>query len=466
MGSNVKKILVSIILSHGSLLNSSAYANTEILNQEKPKDLTHNAQVKTENKVTEQNHKESTKQKSITVKADYTGLTIKSASGNYTFNLGGRIQGDSALLDSSKIDLELRRARINFIGTLYKNWMYRVEGAFGGYNPRITNAYFRFRGFDPINLTLGYQKVPFSLESVTSNNWTVFQERAMVNTLINNAGISNNHPSENFISNFVDNFLNNDEIGRRSLGLSMDTYGKGWPDWTVAAGFYSEGIVNPGAFSNGNWEAVSRATIAPIAEATRVFHLGGSIDYRNFNDNSGLVLSTRPESQLAPSLIGTGVIPDVKQNLLLGGEISTVWGPFHAQSEYIHSEIARKKGIPNLNFDGWYAQTGYFLTGESRNYQASTGRYSRITPRRMVGKGGWGAWEIAARYSVLDLENKNILGGVEKNITLGINWWATQNFMIRANYVHAMVDSDTSRAQLGGENKNTNIFMTRLQLVF
>jgi phosphate-selective porin OprO/OprP len=456
--SKAKGLLAYAILGNASLLAPPAYTSTEMLssreqitiNQDELESLSNSAKADEENKISEQNNfnkkMAGTNRKSIKVKTGYEGLTVESANGDFKFKVRGRIQADAVLVDEDKIDLEnsteLRRARLNLEGTLWKIWDYRFEADFGGNDPRMTNAYIKFKGLKPVNFTLGYQKVPVSLQSITGNNWTVFQERATINS-----------------------FINNDEIGRRRLGLSMDTHGNHWTNWTAKAGFYGTGIDNAGK-SSDNWGTAGRVTIAPIAKATRVVHMGGSAYYRNFKHAPELALSTHPEAHLAPKLIGTAMIPEVKEILLLGGEFSAVWGPFHAQSEYLRAEVGRKNGLPEPSFDGWYAQAGYFLTGESRNYETDKGRYGRITPHRIMGQGGWGAWEIAARYSTIDLENDGILGGKERNITFGINWWATQNILFRANYVRAMIDPNSSRPQLRGENKDTNIFMTRVQIAF
>ena len=59
-------------------------------------------------------------------------------------------------------------------------------------------------------------------------------------------------------------------------------------------------------------------------------------------------------------------------------------------------------------YDGWYVDASWYLTGETRNYEASTGEFGRTKVKNPVygGSGGWGAWQIAGRYDVIDLSDK------------------------------------------------------------
>jgi phosphate-selective porin OprO/OprP len=93
---------------------------------------------------------------------------------------------------------------------------------------------------------------------------------------------------------------------------------------------------------------------------------------------------------------------------------------------------------PDLDFSGFYVEGGWFLTGESMNYKPSSGKYSRVTPKGIVGKGGIGAWQVALRFSSLDLTDEDISGGEEDNFTLGLNWYATPNIRFTANYVNVL----------------------------
>jgi phosphate-selective porin OprO/OprP len=73
----------------------------------------------------------------------------------------------------------------------------------------------------------------------------------------------------------------------------------------------------------------------------------------------------------------------------------------------------------NVGFDGGYVQGSWVITGENRDYK--DGAFSRIKPNRpfSLKNGGWGAWEVATRWSTLDLNDDNIAGGDEQNYSLG-----------------------------------------------
>jgi phosphate-selective porin OprO/OprP len=132
-------------------------------------------------------------------------------------------------------------------------------------------------------------------------------------------------------------------------------------------------------------------------------------------------------------------------------------GPVSLQSEYVRAFVTR----PNANrvdFSSLYVQGSYFLTGEHRTYENATAVFGRVSPKHNfegIGQ-GWGAWEIAARYSRLNLDDQPIFGGKLQDVTLGLNWYLNPNTRVMWNYVHA------DRIDTGG----ANIFQTRFQVDF
>ena len=99
-------------------------------------------------------------------------------------------------------------------------------------------------------------------------------------------------------------------------------------------------------------------------------------------------------------------------------EAAFVWGPFSMQGEYAQLEAERHPDTleqcsratrVSPTYNGWYVDASWYLTGETRNYEAAEGEFGRTkvkNPVFMTVSGGWGAWQIAGRYDVIDLSDK------------------------------------------------------------
>jgi phosphate-selective porin OprO/OprP len=146
--------------------------------------------------------------------------------------------------------------------------------------------------------------------------------------------------------------------------------------------------------------------------------------------------------------------------LVTGAEIAWVNGPFSVQGEILHSWVHEQDGrLPS--FSGIYGSATWFLTGESRPYDRQNGRFGRLIPRQDFdwGKGGWGAWEIAARYSFVNLNSQNIDGGRLSEIMVGLNWYLHSHVKWRFDYGLGHVSSHQPQG-------NIHIFETRLEVDF
>jgi phosphate-selective porin OprO/OprP len=376
----------------------------------------------------------------VTISATYKGLAIKTRDDKFKFAFGGRLQVDAGVFEQDRTNLgdgaEVRRGRIKSFGTLWEDWDYKLEVNFDpDLETPMTDAWLRYTKFDPFTVTVGHQKVPFSQQSMTSSNWQVFQERALINA-----------------------FIDNEENGRRRLGAVLQSYGD---HWNYAGGVFAAGL---GTNQDGTNEDVGtghRFVWQPIVEKTKVLALGGSMIYRNFNGRSELRYRQRPEAHIADvRLVDTGTLRTANDVVQYDLEATAVWGRFHAQAEYTGVKVWRGSNDRNLDFWGWYAQAGVFLTGESRNYDRKSAKYKRPMP-----EGDWGAWELAARFSQIDLTNAGVEGGIERNVTAGLNWWANRNVMFRLNYVYGN-PSPNSGATLGRQNEHVHGFLARAQVVF
>lgn len=357
----------------------------------------------------------------VELTVDKGGLQLKSHDEEFLMRIGGRIQTDAAWYDEDGSEMgngaEIRRARLYIQGNMFNDWGYKFQYDFvGSGEAGIRDAFLIYNGFDHIQLKAGNFKDPFMLQEQTSSKYVTFTERALPDAF--SAG--------------------------RHLGLMAST---AYQHWTVSAGFFGDSVSNSAKGEDEGWGVAGRATYAPINEKTRVVHFGAAADYRGTGDINTVRFKQQPETHISGvNIVDTGEILNVNNYLKLGVEFAAVEGPFSLQSEYIWTTVGRDSGA-DLDFDGWYVEAAYFITGESRNYKK--GKFGAVSPRKVVGRKGLGAWQLATRYSTIDLNDYEIEGGQADSFTAGLNWFPTSTLRFSANYVKVL---DVDGGEHGGEN--------------
>ncbi|MEN8207428.1 MAG: OprO/OprP family phosphate-selective porin [Pseudomonadota bacterium] len=355
-------------------------------------------------------------------------LTFKSEDGDFSLRLGGRVHADAAwfsddsndALNSDSRDAEFRRARLFVSGKAFDDWRYRFEYDFAAnHDFRIKAAWIGYNGFKPFTIRAGNVLEPFSLEAMTSSNNITFMERALPKA-------------------FTQDY---------KLGILMNTYGD---NWSAAAGVFEGNIQNGG---KDGWGVAARITGAPVRSKRRLLHIGAALEYREPDEVS---YSTRPEANLASRLASTGTLQDADNSITAGLEGAAVYNSLSLQGEYMQVSLERSNQHSDPDFNGWYVYGSWFITGENRRYNVKKGSFKQIRPESK-----YGAWELAARYSEVDLEDENITGGEEDNITLGLNWYLNRNIRFLANYIWVDADPDSS-----GNSESPDIFQLRAQAIF
>ena len=384
------------------------------------------------------------------------GIGWKSADGDFSARLGGRIFADFAAISENSAPetslggngsgVEFRSARILITGTAYGRLAWKGQYDFAG--DKIKDAWISLKEI-PVagTLKVGHFKEPFSLEELTSLRYTTFMERSVAIAFSpgRNTGI---------------------QIKNHALDKRMT--------WAVG-GFRQSGDKFGGtkSFSDSSaYQITGRITGLPIYEAggERLVHLGVSYSHK-FRSLGGETIQwkTRPESHLAKTVADSGKMHTDGADIL-NLEVAVVGGPLSFQAEYTNA-WANIGAAVTLRSWGMYAQGSFFLTGEHRNYKRKKGAFGRIKIRKPLGE-GWGAWQIAARFSRLQLLNDtgNNAGNI-RDITLGLNWYLYSNFRVMANYVYSDVDADALYRK--GETPmyqpasgDANIFQMRVQVDF
>ena len=136
-----------------------------------------------------------------------------------------------------------------------------------------------------------------------------------------------------------------------------------------------------------------------------------------------------------------------------GPELLAIEGPLAVQAEATFTAVQNARllyvnpgrNIGNPMFWGTYGEVSYILTGEHRGYDKRLGTYDRIKVKNNAGWSpngpcGWGAWQVAYRYSYLDLNDTGIQGGVLQQHTFGLNWYLNDNAKIQFNYTNIYRD--------------------------
>jgi phosphate-selective porin OprO/OprP len=392
--------------------------------------------------------------------------TLSTADGQNSISLTGRLHFDAgdylnvspssakgSVANNLNSGVNLRRGRIGVVGKIMGDWNYGLIYDFGGSNDSgpatgttggittggIETAELTYNGFRPFAIEGGYEDVPYTLEEATSSNDIMFVERSSAQV------IAVNLAAGDFRSNFGGHW-NND---RAWVGL----YGTGPTSGSSHAGLGSQ------------FGAVGRATYQVLQSDNYSFHIGADAEGLVKPPTSGAggfrqvtTFSDRPELRIdTTQILNTGTLGSAANPVtgasVMGLETAGGFGPLFAQAEYFHYDVSRQS-LSDAKFDGGYIEGSYTITGEHRKYIPGTGAYSGITPDHpfSLSSGDWGAFELAARYSVIDLNDhyttgaatsgstNAVAGGEQQVIALGLNWYVNSNIRFMFDYLHGIVD--------------------------
>ncbi len=343
------------------------------------------------------------------------GFKLDSPEGDIKLKLGGRVQADytfasgDGTLAGIEDGFEFRRAWLFFSGTIYERIEFKAQYDLAGGDPSIKDMYIGIKN-DWGTVRFGHWNEYFSLEQLTSSKYIAFVERSL--------------PVEAFAA------------GRNS-GVGIHGNNGSKFNWGLGA-FYDADDFGESTNEN-NLNITGRLAFRPLweNEGRRMFHVGLSATQRD--RDTSIRFRNRPEAHLTGRFVNTGTFA-ADSATILDLEIAGVFDSFWFAGEYLAADVDSPiTGDPS--FDGFYVQAGYYLTGEHRRYKASGGAFDRQKPQSTFGKdGGRGAWEIAARYSTVDLTDGLIAGGEQDNLTLALNWYLNPATRLMINWVNTDVD--------------------------
>jgi len=428
------------------------------------------------------------------------------ANPTYSFNLNGRLEFDEVIFSGSYRDRQknystsanLRRALLAFSGGVGQDFTYAlaldfgrtqgtwdstgaltgtshghvaVEEAWVGYTGLAENVRFRIGQFTPPTTLDGYG-------NYGAGSGQMFLESAQATRAFS-----------------VPSYMDMDTRAMKGFGIGVDSHFS--DTFTVAAALYqpAHGVANTSGDAGrpDRTGQALRITYSPIHDCDAVFHAGLSARHQGLNSTKddapafNTTFHTTPEvnsrnavgnprtvsalTESDPNLLNVGAIR-AKGYTHYAGELAGIYGPWTLAAEYHHVGVDRV-ALPNgtkegrLNFNGWHAQAGYLLTGESRSYDFRRGSLGGVKPSN----GNTGAWELVARYSYVNLINKDVYGGRGQNVTAGVNCYINEHIRVAMNYIRAEIRPTGATAgarptEAAAIKRKLDILAARLQVVF
>lgn len=422
-----------------------------------------------------------------------------------SFKATGFLQLDSAIYSQDDLNQAtvgdaqdgtgFRRARLAVQGKLAEFTNYQIEVDFANAGrPSFFDCYVEQANLPYLGtVRAGHFCQPFSVDSLTGFRNLTFLERSLpflAFVPFRRVGVQASDTTEDEMTSYAYSVyraggfqnapLGDDRFatdigdiggyafsGRITHLLHYDPYANDRYLWHVGGG-YNFSVL-------GANDATGSTTSTPFYQA-RTTPEFGPIGYPENGNTFGSGLN------LTPLFVDTGRYQ--ASNFHLVG-LETVWqnGPLGFTAEWMGTSVDSVVGP--VFYHGAYAQLAYRLTGENRVYDKKNGTLGRLTPYtdfiplKKDGVVGWGAWEIAGRYSFVDLRNPSKLNGHYYNsatntytnatapgpgllhdTTLGMTWFLNAHTQFHFNWIHAFLDNSAKG------KSDADLFVTRIHWDF
>ena len=382
------------------------------------------------------------------------GFRLETRDKNFKMQIGGRVQFDFRTFGSNypeDDEFDIRRARIFLSGTVYRDFDYKVQVELeGSSSNRLRDGYLEYTYFKPnLKIKMGQFKSPFSVETLTSSKWVLFQERGLNSPIAPSRDVGimlHCSPFDNMLTYYVGVFN----------GSGVDADGEDNDDKDVALRL----VVSP----------FLKTDISLLKD----FHIAYNMTYGKEDDAS---IKFRTEARGTTFFRFDDI--DVDDRTRYGVDLNWIVGPLSLRGEWNRVEYGELEGTfadgkvdDDLNIDAWYVALSWFLTGETPNFKKRVWGVPNIKNNFDPRKRTWGAFELAFRYSRFDADSDFWNLGVVSNeytdevdaFTLGLNWWLNPCLLFRFNYIHT---------EFGGKiavddkwESKEDAFTARFQLAF
>lgn len=391
--------------------------------------------------------------------------TIASSDGAFSATVHAVMQLDAAWynqdsgLPASTIGRDLnsgtnfRRARLGVDGKAFKAFDYSVLLDFGGSGAdgagQLQELYLQYN-YAPFKVRVGAFAPNLGLEDAASTNGSLFPERPSAAEAARSLAGAD-----------------------RRIALQAQAVGERW----LISGAVTGAKAGDGATFDEQLGYVGRVAFVPFKGQGWLTHVGVNASRVAQPAQTAvagaypITVEDRPELRVdGTRLVSTGAI-DSSGARHYGLELAAQKKNLLIQGEYFDIALDRRNRAANVSdpkVSGWYVEGGWVLTGEARKYNSATFAFDApaIANPFDPKAGKWGAWELAARYSVLDLSHHEyaavaadrVRGGVQEIATVGLNWFPNSVTKFSLDYLDVDVDRrDASGVQVGQSYKAVNL---------
>jgi phosphate-selective porin OprO/OprP len=432
------------------------------------------------------------------VKSAASGFALSSADSSFTVKLRGNLAVDGRyFLDDDTASTAdtwlLRRVRPYVEGTVGGIYDFRFMPDFGGGKSVVMDAYVAARFRPWLVVQAGKFKGPVGLERLQPDQYNRFLELGFPSSLVPNRDLGVQVSGALFgnrLSYAVGYFDGTVDGSSTDSNATSDTDNDGKRDWE--ARLFAQPFLNSGHFAlrglgfgigiggsyvNSTGVATSTATNVTNGTATGVLTTVTTTSllptYRTPGQQS--LFSYRGDAAGTGTRNEATVAAGIRRRIT--PQLYYYYGPFGLLSEYaqVSQQVQRQLDATTLRratleHDGWQVSASWFLTGEEA-------AYSSFMPRStfQIGKPGWGAWELVARYEHIDFDDAAFDGAAASfanpatavsdagAIGLGVNWYLNQNFKWQLNYAASRFGGDAAG---GADRPDERVLATRFSLVF
>jgi phosphate-selective porin OprO and OprP len=397
------------------------------------------------------------------------GFSYRSADTNFVLRIRGLLQADSRFYiddggNNRNDTFLLRRARPIIEGTLWESIDFSLVPEFGGGsntadgNPSssatILDAYLNFHYSRALQLRVGKYKEPVGLEQLQSDSQAFFMERGLSSSLTpaRDLGVMLHGELLGGLVNYAAGVFNGVGDNRNSPNLDIDDE----KDFAGRLFFhpfakteleYLEGLGIGVGGTYGNHDGV---------QGINSYATEGGQTFFSYNPANAAVRADGTAWRFTP-------------------QTYYYCHSFGLLAEYVVS-AQEVRAIPgaaggtaakaDLQHHGWQVVGGYVLTGEDSSYRG-------VNPKKpfSLTSNQWGAWELVARYSHLDLDdeafpnfaNPDTSASEANAYGLGLNWYANRNIRTSLNYIHTEFKGGDAGIVT---REDENAVLTRVQLAF